>query len=76
MVFLQDVEVYINLLNVLVLEYKSFLKLVVKNLFERVKNVFEYVDRMGCRRYLIVKDIVEGFLNFNFVFVVYIFQYR
>lgn len=76
MVFLQDAEAYTNLLNVLAPEHKSPSKLAAKNPFERAKNVLEHADRMGCRRYLTAKDIVEGSPNLNLAFVAHIFQHR
>ncbi|CAN7089556.1 unnamed protein product [Brassica rapa subsp. narinosa] len=72
----KDAEAYTNLLNVLAPEHKSPSKLAAKNPFERAKNVLEHADRMGCRRYLTAKDIVEGSPNLNLAFVAHIFQHR
>ncbi|KAJ0972442.1 hypothetical protein J5N97_020401 [Dioscorea zingiberensis] len=43
---------------------------------ERAKLVLEHADRMGCKRYLTPKDIVEGSPNLNLAFVAHIFQKR
>ncbi|KAH0908521.1 hypothetical protein HID58_031842 [Brassica napus] len=72
----KDAEAYTNLLNVLAPEHKSPSKLAAKNPFERAKNILEHADRMGCRRYLTAKDIVEGSPNLNLAFVAHIFQHR
>lgn len=48
----------------------------VKNPLERAKLVLEHADRMGCKRYLTAKDIVEGSPNLNLAFVAHVFQHR
>ncbi|VVB03757.1 unnamed protein product [Arabis nemorensis] len=72
----KDAEAYTNLLNVLAPEHKNPSNLVAKHPFERAKHVLEHADRMGCRRYLTAKDIVEGSPNLNLAFVAHIFQHR
>ncbi|CAH8278864.1 unnamed protein product [Arabidopsis lyrata] len=72
----KDAEAYTNLLNVLAPEHKNASHLAVKSSFERAKLVLEHADRMGCRRYLTAKDIVEGSPNLNLAFVAHIFQHR
>lgn len=47
-----------------------------KDPFERAKLVLAHADRMGCKRYLTAKDIVEGSPNLNLAFVAHIFQHR
>lgn len=74
--FLQDAEAYTNLLNVLAPEHKNPSNLEAKHSFKRAKHVLEHADRMGCRRYLTAKDIVEGSPNLNLAFVAHIFQHR
>lgn len=74
--FAQDAEAYTNLLNVLAPEHKNTSHVAVKNSFERAKLVLEHADKMGCRRYLTAKDIVEGSPNLNLAFVAHIFQHR
>jgi Calponin homology (CH) domain len=48
----------------------------VKDLLERARLVLEHADRMGCKRYLSPKDIVDGSPNLNLAFVAHIFQKR
>lgn len=78
MIFLveQDAEAYAHLLNVLAPEHSNPSTLTVKNHGERAKLVLEHADRMGCKRYLTAKDIVEGSPNLNLAFVAHIFQHR
>jgi plastin-1 len=48
----------------------------VKNPFERAKLVLEHAEKMGCKRYLTARDIIEGAPNLNLAFVAHIFQIR
>ena len=65
------------MLNVLAPEYsRKPYPSTVKELLERAKLVLEHADRMGCKRYLTPKDIVEGSPNLNLAFVAHIFQKR
>ncbi|KAI9176309.1 hypothetical protein LWI28_001090 [Acer negundo] len=73
---IKDGEAYANLLNVLAPEHSNPSTLNVKNLLERARLILEHADRMGCRRYLTPKDIVEGSPNLNLAFVAHIFQHR
>ncbi|KAK2360436.1 fimbrin [Trifolium repens] len=72
----KDAEAYAHLLNVLAPEYTNPSTLAVKNPFERAKLVLEHAEKMGCKRYLTVRDIVEGSPNLNLAFVAHIFQIR
>ncbi|KAI4354181.1 hypothetical protein L6164_003073 [Bauhinia variegata] len=72
----KDAEAYAHLLNVLAPEYTNPSTLAVKNPFERAKLVLEHADKMGCKRYLTARDIVEGSPNLNLAFVAHIFQLR
>ncbi|PNY09980.1 fimbrin-like protein 2-like [Trifolium pratense] len=72
----KDAEAYAHLLNVLAPEYTNPLTLAVKNPFERAKLVLEHAEKMGCKRYLTARDIVEGSPNLNLAFVAHIFQIR
>ncbi|CAK8560100.1 unnamed protein product [Lathyrus sativus] len=72
----KDAEAYAHLLNILAPEYTNPSTLAVKNSFERAKLVLEHSDKMGCKRYLTAKDIVEGSPNLNLAFVAHIFQHR
>ena len=76
MLNLQDGEAYAHLLNVLAPEHSHQSTLAAKNPLERAKLVLEHADRMGCKRYLTAKDIVEGSPNLNLAFVAHIFQHR
>lgn len=73
---LQDAEAYAHLLNVLAPEYTNPSTLAIKNPFERANLVLEHSDKMGCKRYLTARDIVEGSPNLNLAFVAHIFQHR
>ncbi|XP_043805181.1 fimbrin-2 isoform X1 [Manihot esculenta] len=72
----KDAEAYAHLLNVLAPEYSNPSTLAMKDHFGRAKLVLEHADRMGCKRYLTAKDIVEGSPNLNLAFVAHIFQHR
>ena len=73
----QDAEAYTCLLNVLAPEHSNKSPgRTVKSALERAKLVLEHADRMGCKRYLTPKDIVEGSPNLNLAFVAHIFQKR
>ncbi|WOL03695.1 hypothetical protein Cni_G12415 [Canna indica] len=74
---IKDSEAYACLLNVLAPEHsRKPYPSTVKNLLERAKLVLEHADRIGCKRYLTPKDIVEGSPNLNLAFVAHIFQKR
>ncbi|KAK6780234.1 hypothetical protein RDI58_022418 [Solanum bulbocastanum] len=73
---IKDGEAYARLLNVLAPEYTTPSMLTVRDPSERAKLVLEHADRMGCKRYLTAKDIVEGSPNLNLAFVAHIFQHR
>ncbi|KAM7263699.1 hypothetical protein ACFE04_001382 [Oxalis oulophora] len=73
---IKDAEAYAHLLNVLAPEHSNPSTLTVKDLFTRAKLVLEHADRMGCKRYLTARDIVEGSPNLNLGFVAHIFQHR
>lgn len=73
---MQDGEAYAYLLNVLAPEHTNPSTLVVRDAFKRATLVLEHADKMGCKRYLTAKDIVEGSPNLNLAFVAHIFQHR
>ena len=74
---MQDSEVYACLLNVLAPECSAKPSAMsVKDLLHRARLVLEHADRMGCKRYLTPKDIVDGIPNLNLAFVAHIFQKR
>ncbi|XP_052170690.1 fimbrin-2 [Diospyros lotus] len=73
---IKDAEAYARLLNILAPEHSNPSMLAVKNPLERAKLVLEHADRMGCKRYLTARDIVEGSPNLNLGFVAHIFQHR
>ncbi|KAL8206145.1 hypothetical protein R6Q57_009696 [Mikania cordata] len=72
----KDGEAYAYLLNVLAPEHSNPSTLVVRDHLKRATLVLEHADRMGCKRYLTAKDIVEGSPNLNLAFVAHIFQHR
>ncbi|CAI9107293.1 OLC1v1006614C1 [Oldenlandia corymbosa var. corymbosa] len=72
----KDAEAYAHLLNVLAPEYSNPSTLAAKDSLERAKLVLEHADRMGLKRYITPKDIVEGSPNLNLAFVAHIFQHR
>ncbi|KAK4419722.1 Fimbrin-2 [Sesamum alatum] len=72
----KDAEAYAHLLNVLAPEHSNPSTLTVKDPLERAKFVLEHADKMGCKRYLTAKDIVDGSPNLNLAFVAHIFQHR
>lgn len=74
--FPQDGEAYAHLLHVLAPEHSHPSALSAKDPLERAKSVLAHADRMGCKRYLTAKDIVEGSPNLNLAFVAHIFQHR
>lgn len=73
----KDSEAYACLLNVLAPECSAKPSpMSVKDLLHRARLVLEHADRMGCKRYLAPKDIVDGLQNLNLAFVAHIFQKR
>lgn len=72
----KDSEAYAHLLNVLAPEHTNTSIFAVKDHLERAKLVLEHADKMGCKRYLTFRDIVEGSPNLNLAFVAHIFQHR
>ncbi|XVF32068.1 hypothetical protein REPUB_Repub17cG0050100 [Reevesia pubescens] len=72
----KDAEAYAHLLNVLAPEHSNPSTLAAKVPLQRAKLVLEHADRMGCKRYLTAKDIVDGSPNLNLAFVAHIFQHR
>ncbi|KAL2238490.1 fimbrin-2 [Sesamum indicum] len=72
----KDAEAYAHLLNVLAPEHSNPSTLTVKDHLERANLVLEHADKMGCKRYLTAKDIVDGSPNLNLAFVAHIFQHR
>lgn len=74
---IKDSEAYACLLNVLAPECSAKPSpMSVKDLLHRARLVLEHADRMGCKRYLSSKDIVDGLQNLNLAFVAHIFQKR
>ncbi|CAL5333831.1 unnamed protein product [Camellia sinensis] len=73
---IKDAEAYAHLLNILAPEYSNPSTLSVKDHLERAKLVLEHADKMGCKRYLTARDIVEGSPNLNLAFAAHIFQHR
>ncbi|XP_068645298.1 fimbrin-2-like [Aristolochia californica] len=73
---IKDGEAYGCLLNVLAPEHASPVIKSAKSPLEKAKLVLERADRMGCKRYLTAKDIVDGSPNLNLAFVAHIFQHR
>ncbi|MBA0752845.1 hypothetical protein Gogos_005575, partial [Gossypium gossypioides] len=72
----KDAEAYAHLLNVLAPEHSNPSTLAVKDPLQRANLVLDHADRMGCKRYLTAKDIVDGSPNLNLAFVAHIFQHR
>ncbi|KAI3936877.1 hypothetical protein MKW98_020582 [Papaver atlanticum] len=72
----KDGLAYANLLNVLAPEHGNPSIFTVKDFLERARLILQHADRMGCKRYLTAKDIVEGSPNLNLAFVAHVFQHR
>nr|GLL24205.1 fimbrin-5-like [Ipomoea trifida] len=72
----KDGEAYAYLLNTLAPEYGSTSTLDTKDLMERANLILEHAEKIGCKRYITPKDIVEGSSNLNLAFVALIFQQR
>ncbi|KAL8143848.1 hypothetical protein V2J09_016880 [Rumex salicifolius] len=73
---IKDGEAYAHLLNILAPECSNPSTLTTRDPLKRATLVLEHADRMGCKRYLTAKDIVEGSQNLNLAFVAHIFQHR
>lgn len=73
---IKDSEAYAYLLKILAPEHSNPSTLITKDLLRRAKLVLEHADKMGCKRYLTARDIVEGSPNLNLAFVAHIFQLR
>ncbi|KAJ4954349.1 hypothetical protein NE237_011132 [Protea cynaroides] len=72
----KDGDAYTCLLNVLAPEHSNPSTLSIKDPLQKAKLILEHADRMGCKRYLTPKDIVDGSPNLNLAFVAHIFQLR
>lgn len=72
----KDGEAYAYLLNVLAPEHCSPATLDIKDPAERAKLILDHAEKMGCKRYLSPKDIVEGSSTLNLAFVAHIFHHR
>lgn len=72
----KDGRAYAYLLNVLAPEHCNPSTLDTKDLIQRAEMVLDHAERMGCKRYLTPKDIVEGSSNLNLAFVAQIFHQR
>ncbi|PSR86305.1 Fimbrin-2 like [Actinidia chinensis var. chinensis] len=59
---IKDAEAYAHLLNVLAPEHSNPSTLAAKDPLERANLVLEHADKMGCKRYLTARDIVEAYL--------------
>nr|GMD30131.1 fimbrin-5-like [Ipomoea batatas] len=73
---LKDGEAYAHLLNALAPEHSTTNTLETKDPTERANLILEHADKLGCKRYLTAKDIVEGSANLNLAFVAQLFQHR
>ncbi|KAK4278386.1 hypothetical protein QN277_016239 [Acacia crassicarpa] len=72
----KDGRAYAYLLNVLAPEHCNPSTLDTKDPIQRAELVLDHAERMGCKRYLTPKDIVEGSSNLNLAFVAQIFHQR
>lgn len=73
---LKDGRAYAYLLNTLAPEHCNPATLDAKDPSERAELVLDHAERMGCKRYLHEKDIVDGTSNLNLAFIAQIFQRR
>ncbi|XP_021757982.1 fimbrin-1-like isoform X1 [Chenopodium quinoa] len=73
---MKDAKAYTYLLNVLAPEHCDPATLDAKDPTERAKLALDHAERMGCKRYLDSKDIVEGSSNLNLAFVAQVFKMR
>lgn len=72
----KDGEAYTVLLHILAPESCDLSPLKLMNPLERAKAVLLQADRIGCRKYVSPKDIVEGSTNLNLAFVANLFHER
>lgn len=73
---LKDAKAYTYLLNVLAPENCDPATLDAKDPADRANLVLDHAEKMGCKRYLDPKDIVEGSSNLNLAFIAQIFKMR
>lgn len=73
---LKDGEAYAYLLNVLAPEHCDPATLDAKDPTDRANLVLDHAERMGCKRYLDSRDIVEGSSNLNLAFIAQVFKNR
>lgn len=73
---LKDAKAYTYLLNVLAPEHCDPATLDTKDPTERANLVLDHAERMGCKRYLDSKDVVEGSSNLNLAFIAQVFKMR
>jgi plastin-1 len=75
-ILFQDGEAYTLLLNILAPQTCTLSPLDIKDPLERAKALLIQADKIGCRRYVTPKDIVEGSTNLNLAFVANLFHAR
>ncbi|GAA0160799.1 non-motor actin binding protein [Lithospermum erythrorhizon] len=73
---LKDGEAYGHLLNALAPEHVNTSILEEKDPTKRANLVLDQAEKLGCKRFVSPKDIVEGSSNLNLAFVAQIFQNR
>ncbi|XP_057540488.1 fimbrin-1-like [Amaranthus tricolor] len=73
---IKDSKAYTYLLNVVAPEHCDPATIDAKDPIDRANLVLDHAERMGCKRYLDAKDIVEGSSNLNLAFVAQIFKLR
>ncbi|KAJ1392513.1 EF-hand domain pair [Sesbania bispinosa] len=73
---IKDGEAYAYLLNVLAPEHCSPATLDAKDSNDRANLVLDHAERMGCKRYLTPRDLVEGTSNLNLAFVAQLYHHR
>nr|KAJ3417719.1 hypothetical protein HK105_000886 [Polyrhizophydium stewartii] len=72
----KDGENYTILLNQLAPEACSRAPLQTKDLLARAEQILSNADKIGCRKYLTPKTMVEGNQKLNFAFVAHLFNTR
>ena len=72
----QDGKVYALLLHQLAPESCNLEALDIEDPVERAKAILAQAERINCKKYISVKDLIEGSPNLNLAFVAHLFHTR
>ena len=74
LMYVQDGKVYAFSLHQLALESCNLEALDIEDPMERPKAILAQAEQINCKKYISVKDLIEGSPNLKLVFVAHIFH--